>query len=323
MFWRRKLVIKNFFKISFFTLLLFAEIVFTQETDESNGQYTSPLIISIPQDIQERLKRLLSDVAQVGAKPAGESVFYGENLWEYIDGAAEAFHAYDFVALIHQDYLVDDAEVTVDIYDMGDPVLAFGMYSSERSPEYHFLDVGAEGYGDEFGLNFFQDRYYVKLSIFSESNSTMSMLETVARRISGKIEIGKSLPAIFSRFPNENRIPRSEQYIFQAPLGHSFLSPVFSVQYRKEEEETYMLMVVDTKSEMEAVRQAEKLADHFKQMGKIELIPEMGENAFHATSSYQTETISVLFGNYLFILKDPPDDGILFLREAVDLITSE
>lgn len=294
-------------------------VVLAQEMGEYPGRMADAEKGDIPLDVQSRLKGLLSVITEMGGNPADESVFYGRNLWEYIDGAAESFHAYHFTALIHQDYVIKDAEVTVDVYDMSDPLFAFGMYASERSLEYSFIDVGAEGYGDEMGLNFFQGRYYVKLMAFSESDSTLPLLKKVARKISEKIGAGKSLPKLFSRFPDTNRIARSEQYLFQTPLGYSFLSPIFSAQYRNREE-TWILMVADTKSQPEAVQQGEKLADHFKEAGRIERIPEMGEHAFRAMSSYLTETIVVPSGKYLFILKDPPDNGISFLKEAMDSI---
>ena len=294
-------------------------VVLAQEMGGYPGRMADDEKGDIPQGVQNRLRTLLSGITETGVSPAGESVFYGRNLWEYIDGAAESFHAYRFVALIHQDYVIGDAEITVDIYDMSNPLLAFGMYASERSPEYSFLDVGAEGYGDELGLNFFQDRYYVKLTIFSESDSTLPLLEKVARKISENIGTGKNLPNLFSRFPDTNRIARSEQYFFQAPFGYSFLSPVFCVQYRNGEG-TSILMVAVTQSQPEAVQQGRKLEDHFKESGRIERIPEMGEHAFRAMSSYQTETIVVPSGKVLFILKDPPDNGISFLKKAMDSI---
>ena len=52
---------------------------------------------------------------------------------------------------------------------MGNPLNAFGVYAAERSPEYKYIPVGAEGYISEGVLNFVQDRFYVKLSGFGEN----------------------------------------------------------------------------------------------------------------------------------------------------------
>ena len=55
-------------------------------------------------------------------------------------------------------------DFTLDIYNLGTPANAFGIYAAESSPDYHFLPIGAEGYGTNEILNFLQDEFYVKLS---------------------------------------------------------------------------------------------------------------------------------------------------------------
>jgi hypothetical protein len=312
-------MIQKYLLVGLIGVICLTGIGSAQEENGSVTEANEPEHIFVLQDVQKRLKSLLPDPVQMGGQFTGESVFYSENLWEYIDGAAESFHAYGFVALIHQDYQIDDSEVTVDIYDMGHLNRAFGMYASERSPDYRFLDIGAEGYGDEFGLNFYQDRYYIKLSIFSEADITLPLLQQFAEDLSKTIQTGKNLPEIFSRFPIENRIGHSEQYMHTEPLGHAFLSPVFSAQYQIGEEVCTLLISVP-KSEAEAIHQSEKLGDHFKQTGKIEKIPEVNASAFRAISVYQTETIVVPHNHFVFILEDPPSNGMLFLQKAMECI---
>ncbi len=65
---------------------------------------------------------------------AGEVRMYGaDNLWEYIDGAAELFVEYGVQSCATADLSSGDLTVTVDVYDMGTPLDAFGVYSRERS----------------------------------------------------------------------------------------------------------------------------------------------------------------------------------------------
>lgn len=312
-------MIKKYILAGLFCFSCLTGTVAAQEMDDSAIERKDTEPISISLDIQHQLRELLPNPDQIGGQFVDECRFYGENLWEYINGAAESFHAYDFVALVHQDYQIDDSEVTVDIYDMGNSLCAFGMYASERSPDYHFLDIGAEGYGDELGLNFFQNRYYVKLSIFSESDTMPPLLVIFAEKISKKIGMDKSLPEFFKWFPVENRIAHSEQVMLTAPLGHAFLSPVFSVQYQTGQKVS-TLLVADTKSEEQAIRETGDLADHFKQTGNIEKIPDVNTYAFRSVSTYQTETIVVQHNHFVFILKDPPDNGMLFLQKAMECI---
>jgi len=53
----------------------------------------------------------------------GARTFRPDNLFEYINGAAEAYLSYDFKGLIVADFGADasKATLTVEIYDMGIP----------------------------------------------------------------------------------------------------------------------------------------------------------------------------------------------------------
>src|SRR5512139_1591285 len=126
----------------------------------------------VPPQEKQRLAAWLPDAAAIGAKAVGEPVFYGENLFEYIDGGAEVYHHYQFAGLVHQKYRVGEVELTVDIYDMGGAVNAFGIYSVERAPGYNYVPIGAEGYLNDLVLNFLQGPCYVKLLAAGKSART-------------------------------------------------------------------------------------------------------------------------------------------------------
>jgi len=60
--------------------------------------------------------------------------FTTENLYEYIDGNADLFLAYGFTHAAVGDYVPTAGEgwISVDIYDMGAPLHAFGIYQAEK-----------------------------------------------------------------------------------------------------------------------------------------------------------------------------------------------
>ncbi|MCK7485355.1 MAG: hypothetical protein MZU97_07190 [Bacillus subtilis] len=92
-------------------------------------------------------------------------VYTPDNLWDFIDGAAESYLAYSFVDLQVGEYVSPESvAVRVELYRHADPDNAFGIYATERAPGYSFLKVGAQGYEAEGILNFLTGRYYVKLS---------------------------------------------------------------------------------------------------------------------------------------------------------------
>ena len=88
----------------------------------------------IDEATRSRLLVLVAGLEDTGAKPDGEARFFSDNLWELINGAAEAFHSCRMEVMLHQNFVLGEAEVTVEIYDMGNPLNAFGIYSAERSP---------------------------------------------------------------------------------------------------------------------------------------------------------------------------------------------
>ena len=139
-----------------------------------------------------QLAKLLADPLPGHPKPQAEPSFYKpDSLYQYIDGGADVYLLYDFQLLLHQDFKAGAADMTADVYDMGKPEDAFGIYSAERSPKYNYIPVGAEGYHSKGVLNFFQDHYYVKLS--GSGTSVDAQLDQLARTLSTRIAGSRTL----------------------------------------------------------------------------------------------------------------------------------
>jgi hypothetical protein len=263
---------------------------------------------------RSRLLQLVAGLQETGAKPDGEARFYSDNLWELINGAAEAFHSYDMEALLHQDFLLGEAEVTVEIYDMGKPANAFGIYSAERSPNREFIELGTQGYIDDFTLNFLQDRYYVKLSAFGDDSRTAA--EAVARSISQAMGAPGDIPPIFERFPAQARVPNSERLLLQAPLGYSFLAPVFEVSYQSGAESS-LLLISEAGTAEEALGRLRQLRQAFERSGEVEAAGEFGAEAFKASTPYQDPLICVPFRRFLVLMVKPQPGWKSLMEETI------
>jgi hypothetical protein len=268
---------------------------------------------TVPPATQEGLLKLLPERARFGAT-IGASRFFGEDLFEYIDGEAAGYHAYDFVALLNQAYKVQDAEVTVDIYDMGEPTNAFGVYSAECSPGNHFIEIGAEGYLGDSALNFWQGQYYVKLSGTDPKGNVNSVLESLARDISNHIQGGKTLPPALALFPAEHLVVHSQKFLKQSPLGHDFLAPAYKATYVWNGRES-TLVLSQAKDAKEAQARAEQLRAHFGKFGKVQELTGLGFDAWRGTSPYEGNAIFFKRGHYAVILLDPPAKPEGFLRQ--------
>ena len=211
----------------------------------------------IPAEVKTRLGALL---------PKGRDAarFYSSDLYRYMDGGADIYLKYGLVALAHREYKRAGVEMTVDVFDMGGALKAFGIYSAERSPEYHFVDIGAEGYSSESTLNFLQGRYYVRLSAFGDG--TAPALDNFARAISRSIGGDRSLPSLLDVLPRENRVARSEKYVVQAPAGHDFLAPALTASYRFDGKATTLVISLAA-DEREAEQRVAQLRQYYPRSG--------------------------------------------------------
>lgn len=177
--------------------------------------------------------------------PKNESWKYSEDpqnyfpatLYEYINGAAEIYLAYDFKELAVGQYKRTDADasLSVEIYDMGNEKNSFGIYSAERFPDTRFVSVGNQGYFEEGALNFIVGRYYIKLLCFDCGNESEGFLRFFADDILRRIKDKGQMPPLLKVFPGEGLIANSEKFILHNFLGHAFLHDGYLAHYKKEE----------------------------------------------------------------------------------------
>ncbi len=260
-------------------------------------------------ELKKTLASLLPQDREVDARLTEGPAFYGPgNLYEYIDGGAEAFVGYDFVALAHAVYQKGDAEITVDVYDMRRPDNAYGIYSSERSPDYSFLSVGAEGYQGDLLINFCHDRYYVKLSAFSDTQKGAALLESFARKISSAIGTAPLLPKPLSLFPAAQLLPHTKTFVLRSPLGREFLSPAYTARYSFAAN-TETVVVLSFADDAEAARgRVTQLCTEVRKTGQCTAI-EDPKGGFQGSTRYEGKFVAFPRGNVAVIILNPPEEG--------------
>jgi len=271
---------------------------------------------SVPATVdRQRLLALIPAPPPAKAVAQGPAVFYDSSkLYEYMDGAADVFQLYDVRTLIHQEFKLGETDLMVDIFDMSTLENAFGIYSSERSPGYNFVDIGTEGYRNEGIVNFFARSYYVKLAAFGDGAARL--LEDFARGIEARIGKEKAFPPMIARFPSAGRKPHSEQYLRKDPLGHAFLSPAYQAQYVSGKSES-TLMISVAKDASEAAARLKTLSDHFRSSGRLDPAPEFANGAVRGSNSYEGTLIACAKGRYLVLLLNPGAGAGGLLKDAL------
>lgn len=181
----------------------------------------------------------------------GEVVYSRANLYDLIDGAADQFLSYGFVDLYTAEYRGrENIDVRVELYRHDSRNNAFGMYAAERSPEYHFIDMGTQGYIEDGVLNFLSGHYYVKVTTHQAGPSGRSAMSLVAEKVNAGLKQGKSWPSTLHLLPEKGKVPNTDGYIAENFLGYSILHSAFFADYA--EPGRLRLFVIELKNAGEA-----------------------------------------------------------------------
>jgi Family of unknown function (DUF6599) len=179
--------------------------------------------------------------------------YFPDNLFEYIDGAAESYLSYDFRELLVADFAKTgvSSTMTLEIYDMGTPLNAFGIYGAERYPDNAVVAVGDEGYAEGEALNFLAGRFYVKMLAFGLGEGTETFLRQAGLKVAAAIKPRGELPDLVLAFPKDGLVARSEKYIKKNFMGYEFLRDGYVATYEAGEREIEGF-IIDGKTEKDA-----------------------------------------------------------------------
>ncbi|MGO9119707.1 MAG: DUF6599 family protein [Desulfomonilaceae bacterium] len=163
--------------------------------------------------------------------------FTRETLFEHIDGQADLFLQYGFersVLAIYRKENSSEDKIDVDIYDMGNSLQAFGVFSRFRQDESP-AEIGLDSYlADNYAI-FYKGKYFVVLQATDANPST---LKELAKEIESRI-LDKSLPPKeIAYFPNTGLKPGSIEYFPDGLLGHQFLKRGFKASYEENDKTT-------------------------------------------------------------------------------------
>lgn len=225
-----------------------------------------------------------------GWKSVSEVLSYNpDNLYEYIDGAADQFIAYGFQELISRDLSSDSLKVTIDIYDMGTRLNAFGLYKNERPQDERALAIGTEAYiSPPYQCLLVKENFYVKVNAFEgeiTAENGKPLLEAIAMALPG----GAGYPEELTLLPSVGKIPDSEGFSRQAFLGLSELNNCVYAHYKDEEQDFRSFVIIpigqETKDSIwKGLAKKWKKLDHKKFSILTNKVPYVGFNGIALTA---------------------------------------
>jgi hypothetical protein len=219
-------------------------------------------------------------------------------LFDYINGGAEVYLDLGFIKVGALDYMVpfeEETYFTLDIYDMGELVNAFGIYSQERYGDVPEVELGNAGYLAGGSLMFWAGRYYVKIRADDDSEAVDEILVKLGRFVSNRLGDPGGNPPELDLFPEKHRNKGSEKYTSGNLMGFGFLKGFTCVFEREEEEMRLHLCHYD--SEEKALEAEKSLVKKMRPPPK----PAEDGPGFVFESKYQGHGRFLRVGSYLGI----------------------
>jgi hypothetical protein len=269
----------------------------------------------------------------------GPQVYTKKTLFEHINGQAELFFKYGFqksIFAIYQNKKNQGNQIELDIYDMGNVLQAFGIFSRFRNEDQPG-GIGLDSYFDDRSVFFYKGKYFV---ILYATESNPSTLKQWAAKIASRIVDTSSQPKEIGYFPKNGLKPGSIQYFPEGLLGHQFLERGFQGTYiekveaeaqgkvkakvevkaevKGKEVKLFLAIFKDSKKAMSALQ---VYKDDLSKKGKVSSgsIIEFETRALKGEDPYQGKVIVLQKGYYLLgtVGFEKEEDGENRLAEFV------
>jgi hypothetical protein len=158
-------------------------------------------------------------------------MYTADNLWEYINGAAELFVEYEVETCHTGDLESHGLVVTIDYYNMGTPLNAFGVYVRERPDPGTAIAGATEALiSPPYQALLLKGSRYVKVNVFegelTEANG-LALLEAISSALPGP----SSYPEELDLLPEQGRLAGTAGFQREGFLGLTELTDCMYAEY--------------------------------------------------------------------------------------------
>ena len=141
----------------------------------------------------------------------GVDTYDHETIFDYIDGAGEVYLMYDFrKVMVFRFAKADQPNILAELFDMGWPQDAFGVFSHAREGEDQDIGQGSEYRGGL--LCFWKSKFFVCISSERETPEAKKAVQDLAGNIAEKIEVTGAKPELLDYLPSEGLETNTVRY---------------------------------------------------------------------------------------------------------------
>jgi hypothetical protein len=248
----------------------------------------------------------------------GPTEYSPDTLYEYLNGGAERYTSHGFRGLVHIRYQSGDDPlscVTLDVYEMGSELGAFGIYSAARPAGIEPRPWGAEGYRVGAIAAAYRGPVFIHGEADDDRPELLTMLENLVSGVANRAVGPTAPPAILDSLPPDHRVAGSERYVPHDLLGHAFLPGGVLASYEIDGRRAE-LFVSELGSPNEAADALEAFRTHFDERNVlVEETPPIGEDGFRTNDPISGPGTVVRVANRIAGIQ-----GDLTIHEGVDIL---
>jgi hypothetical protein len=140
-----------------------------------------------------------------------DQIYDRKTIFNYMDGGAEVYLAFDFREVFVRTYKAPwGDEIVLDIFDMGSPEEAYGVFSCDREdPE---AGIGQESTFGPGLLRFWQGRYFVSITSAAEEKKAEKALLELGKAAASLLGPPGELPPLLQLLPPDGLIKSKISY---------------------------------------------------------------------------------------------------------------
>jgi hypothetical protein len=167
------------------------------------------------------------------------------DLYEYIDGSADLYIAYGFKELVTVSFVTTAEQyVTIDIYDLGNPLNAFGVFSNYRIPDNNYVDIGTEAVISDYNIRFYHGTYIVDVNASEASEPVAQFMRQAAAEVAARINLPAQEPKELTLLPAIDLIAKTPKYVSRGLLGQQFFPPGLEAKYKLNDKEVTVFIAL-------------------------------------------------------------------------------
>ena len=139
-----------------------------------------------------------------------------ETIYDYIDGAGEVYLQYGFRSVLVRGFAREgQPRISVQLFDMGTPAEAFGIFSFEREGES--IGIGQDSEYEGGLLRFWKGRWFASVSAESETDEARQAIRSLGEAIASALPERGDPPRLIEALPAEGLAQLTVRY-FHGPF---------------------------------------------------------------------------------------------------------